>query len=120
MFFLDYLLNRYDPALASNVRKGADGIGWIFQFGMGYTFYLPFALYMAGLLCWSYTVIRLLTMGRLAGYGLGLMFIAGYALLYSNLTLMVVSGCDVADDGSLPARGSRLSCGIRQAGDGHV
>ena len=24
-------------------------------------------------------------MGRLAGYGLGLMFIAGYALLYSNL-----------------------------------
>jgi len=92
MFFLDYLLNRYDPALASNVRKGADGIGWIFQFGMGYTFYLPFALYMAGLLCWSYTVIKLLTMGRLAGYGLGLMFIAGYALLYSNLTLMVVLG----------------------------
>lgn len=92
MFFLDYLLNRYNPALASNVRKAADGIGWIFQFGMGYTFYLPFALYMAGLLCWSYTVIKLLTMGRLAGYGLGLMFIAGYALLYSNLTLMVVLG----------------------------
>ena len=42
--------------------------------------------------CWSYTVIKLLTMGRLAGYGLGLMFIAGYALLYSNLTLMVVLG----------------------------
>ncbi|HMU53586.1 MAG TPA: hypothetical protein PKA61_01200 [Nitrospira sp.] len=92
MLFLDYLLNRYDPVMASNIRKGADGIGWIFQFGMGYTFYLPFALYMAGLLCWSYTVIRLLTMGRLAGYGLGLMFIAGYALLYSNLTLMVVLG----------------------------
>jgi hypothetical protein len=92
MFFLDFLLNRYNPALASNVRKSADGIGWIFQFGMGYTFYLPFALYMAGLLCWSYTVIKLLTMGRLAGYGLGLMFIAGYALLYSNLTLMVVLG----------------------------
>jgi energy-converting hydrogenase Eha subunit A len=31
-------------------------------------------------------------MGRLAGYGIGLMFIAGYALLYSNLTLMVVLG----------------------------
>ena len=92
MFFLDYLLNQYNAALASNVRKAADGIGWIFQFGMGYTFYLPFALYMAGLLCWSYTVIKLLTMGRLAGYGLGLMFIAGYALLYSNLTLMVVLG----------------------------
>ncbi|BCA54339.1 conserved membrane protein of unknown function [Nitrospira sp. KM1] len=92
LFFLDFLLNRYDPALATNIRKGADGIGWIFQFGMGYTFYLPFALYMAGLICWSYTVIKLLTMGRLAGYGLGLMFIAGYALLYSNLTLMVVLG----------------------------
>jgi hypothetical protein len=92
MLVLDYLLNRYNPALAGNVRKAADGIGWIFQFGMGYTFYLPFALYMAGLLCWSYTVIKLLTMGRLAGYGLGLMFIAGYALLYSNLTLMVVLG----------------------------
>jgi hypothetical protein len=47
---------------------------------------------MAGLLAWSYTVIKLLTMGRLAGYGIGLMFIAGYALLYSNLTLMVVLG----------------------------
>lgn len=92
MFFLDYLLSRFDPVLANNVRKGADGIGWIFQFGMGYTFYLPFALYMAGLICWSYTVIKLLTMGRVAGYGLGLMFIAGYALLYSNLTLMVVLG----------------------------
>lgn len=30
--------------------------------------------------------------GRLAGYGVGLMFIAGYALLFSNLTLMVVLG----------------------------
>lgn len=92
MLFLDYILSRFDPVLANNIRKGADGIGWIFQFGMGYTFYLPFALYMTGLLCWSYTVIKLLTMGRLAGYGLGLMFIAGYALLYSNLTLMVVLG----------------------------
>ena len=92
MFFLDYLLSHYNPGVANNVRKAADGIGWIFQFGMGYTFYLPFALYMAGLLCWSYTVIKLLTMGRLAGYALGLMFIAGYALLYSNLTLMVVLG----------------------------
>ena len=31
-------------------------------------------------------------MGRLAGYGVGLMFIAGYALMFSNLTLMVVLG----------------------------
>ena len=60
--------------------------------GMGYTFYLPFAFYVAGLLCWSYTVIRLVTMGRLAGYGLALMFIAGYALLFSSLTLMVILG----------------------------
>lgn len=92
MLFLDYLLKQYDPGLATSIRKAADGIGWIFQFGMGYTFFLPFALYMAGLLCWAYTVIKLLTMGRLAGYGIGLMFIAGYALLYSNLTLMVVLG----------------------------
>ena len=92
MLFLDYLLKRYDPGMAENIRKAADGIGWIFQFGMGYTFFLPFAIYMTGLLCWSYTVIKLLSMGRLAGYGLGLMFIAGYALLYSNLTLMVVLG----------------------------
>jgi hypothetical protein len=92
MLFLDYLLHRYDAGMASNIRKAADGIGWIFQFGMGYTFFLPFAFYLTGLLCWSYTVIKLLNMGRLAGYGLGLMFIAGYALLYSNLTLMVVLG----------------------------
>lgn len=92
MLFIDYLLKGYDPVMAEHIKKGADGIGWIFQFGMGYTFYLPFALYMTGLLCWSYTVIKLLNMGRLAGYGLGLMFIAGYALLYSNLTLMVVLG----------------------------
>ena len=50
------------------------------------------AFYVAGLLCWSYTVIRLVTMGRVAGYGLALMFIAGYALLFSSLTLMVILG----------------------------
>lgn len=92
LIFTDYLLGLYDPTLASSVRQASQGIGWIFQFGMGYTFYLPFAIYMGGLLCWSYTVIKLLTMGRLAGYGIGLMFIAGYALLFSNLTLMVVLG----------------------------
>jgi hypothetical protein len=36
--------------------------------------------------------MKLLMIGRLAGYGIGLMFIAGYALLFSNLTLMVVLG----------------------------
>ena len=92
LIFTDYLLDVYDPALASAVRQAAQGIGWIFQFGMGYTFYLPFALYITGLLCWSYTVIKLLRMGRLAGYGIGLMFIAGYALMFSNLTLMVILG----------------------------
>lgn len=88
----DYLLDIYSPAFASAFRQASQGIGWIFQFGMGYTFYLPFAVYVGGLLCWSYTVVKLLTMGRLAGYGIGLMFIAGYALLFSNLTLMVVLG----------------------------
>lgn len=92
LIFTDYLLDLYDPALVSTVRQASQGIGWIFQFGMGYTFYLPFAMYLGGLLCWSYTVIKLLRMGRLAGYGIGLMFIAGYALLFSNLTLMVILG----------------------------
>jgi hypothetical protein len=88
----DYLLDLYSPAVASAFRQASQGIGWIFQFGMGYTFYLPFAIYVGGLLCWSYTVVKLLMMGRLAGYGIGLMFMAGYALLFSNLTLMVVLG----------------------------
>ncbi len=88
----DYLLDLYNPTAAAAFRQASQGIGWIFQFGMGYTFYLPFAIYVAGLLCWSYTVIKLLMIGRLAGYGIGLMFIAGYALLFSNLTLMVVLG----------------------------
>jgi hypothetical protein len=92
LLFTDYWLDSYDPALASAIRQASQGIGWIFQFGMGYTFYLPFALYIAGLLCWAYTVVKLLMMGRVAGYGLGLMFIAGYALMFSNLTLMVVLG----------------------------
>jgi hypothetical protein len=88
----DYLLDLYSPAFASAFRQASQGIGWIFQFGMGYTFYLPFAIYVGGLLCWSYTVVKLLMTSRLAGYGVGLMFIAGYALLFSNLTLMVVLG----------------------------
>ena len=92
LLFLDYFLGLYDRALAESVRKAGEGIGWIFQMGMGYTFYLPFALYVAGLFCWSYTVIKQISMGRLAGYGLGLMFMAGYALQLSHLTLMVVFG----------------------------
>jgi hypothetical protein len=92
LLFLDYVLTWYDGRLAESVRKAGEGIGWIFQMGMGYTFYLPFALYVAGLLCWAYTVLKLITMGRLAGYGLGLMFMAGYALQLSHLTLMVVFG----------------------------
>jgi hypothetical protein len=92
LIIADYLLDILSPAFAAAFRQASQGIGWIFQFGMGYTFYLPFAVYVAGLLCWSYTVVKLLMMGRLAGYGIGLMFIAGYALLFSNLTLMVILG----------------------------
>ena len=92
LLFMDYLLSLYDPTVADRVRKGGQGIGWIFQMGMGYTFYLPFAVYVAGLLCWGYTVVKLLTIGRMAGIGLGLMFMAGYALQLSHLTLMVVLG----------------------------
>lgn len=92
LLFLDYFLMLIDPAMAREVRKAGEGIGWIFQMGMGYTFYLPFAFYVAGLIAWGYTVIKLVIIGRLAGYGLGLMFMAGYALQLSHLTLMVVLG----------------------------
>lgn len=92
LLFLDYFLVLYDKEVAESVRKAGEGIGWIFQMGMGYTFYLPFALYVAGLLCWGYAVLKQLSMGRLAGYGLGLMFMAGYALQLSHLTLMVALG----------------------------
>ena len=92
LLFVDYFATLYDQSLAEKIRKAGEGIGWIFQMGMGYTFYLPFACYVAGLLCWAYTVLKLVTIGRMAGFGLGLMFIAGYALQLSHLTLMVVLG----------------------------
>jgi hypothetical protein len=92
LLFMDYFLSLWSPQTALEVRKAGEGIGWIFQMGMGYTFYLPFAFYVAGFTCWAYTVIKLVLIGRLAGYGLGLMFMAGYALQLSHLTLMVVLG----------------------------
>lgn len=92
LIFFDYLVYLYDPTLAEDIRKAGQGIGWIFQMGMGYTFYLPFAFYMIGFICWAYTVIKLILIGRLAGYGIGLMFMAGYALQLSHLTLMVMAG----------------------------
>jgi hypothetical protein len=92
LLFVDYLLGLYSPTVAQAVRKAGEGIGWIFQMGMGYTFYLPFACYVAGLLFWAYTVVKLVMQGRPAGYGLGLMFMAGYALQLSHLTLLVVLG----------------------------
>lgn len=92
LLFVDSLAGWYDPALAETLRKAGEGIGWIFQMGMGYTFYLPFALYMVGLLAWSYTVVKLYTQGRYEGIGIGLMFLAGYALQLSHLTLMMLLG----------------------------
>ena len=80
LLVMDGVLEVFDPAAAASLRNGARGIGWIFQMGMGYTFYLPFALYMAGLLFWGYAVMKQVSMGRRAGYGLAFMFIAGYAL----------------------------------------
>ena len=92
LLYIDFFLSLYSSALAEDARQAGQGIGWVFQMGMGYTFYLPFALYLAGFTCWAYTVIKLVVIGRLAGYGLGLMFMAGYALQLSHLTLMVVVG----------------------------
>ena len=82
LLFMDYFLTLWSPEKALEVRKAGEGIGWIFQMGMGYTFYLPFAFYVAGFTCWAYTVIKLVLIGRLAGY----------ALQLSHLTLMVVLG----------------------------
>jgi hypothetical protein len=102
---MDWLLESFDPAMASGFRQASQGIGWIFQMGMGYTFYLPFAFYMAGLLLWAYAVIKQISMGRRAGYGLVLMFIAGYALQLSHLTLFVVLGLLlITNDGRVGAR----------------
>lgn len=92
VLYIDFFLSLYNPELAEDARKAGQGLGWVFQMGMGYTFYLPFALYLAGFTCWAYTVIKLVIIGRLAGYGLGLMFMAGYALQLSHLTMMVVAG----------------------------
>ena len=92
LLYIDFFLSLYSPELAEEARKAGQGIGWVFQMGMGYTFYLPFALYMAGFTCWAYTVVKLVLIGRLAGYGLGLMFMAGYALQLSHLSFMVVVG----------------------------
>jgi len=107
LLVMDGVIEFFDPAMAKNIRQGSQGIGWIFQMGMGYTFYLPFALYLAGLLFWSYAVIKQISMGRRAGYGLALMFIAGYALQLSHLTLFVVVGLLLlVNDGRIDARES--------------
>src|SRR5881296_941616 len=107
LLVMDGVLEFFDPAMARDVRQASQGIGWIFQMGMGYTFYLPFALYVAGLLFWSYTVIKQISMGRRAGYGLVLMFIAGYALQLSHLSLFVVVGLLlIVNDGRIDARES--------------
>lgn len=123
LLFVDSLADWYDPALAGSLRKAGEAIGWIFQMGMGYTFYLPFALYMVGLLAWSYTVIKLVTMDRYEGIGIGLMFMAGYALNLSHLSLMVVLGMilltlerqRVASETAAPAAEPRLAEDRRSA-----
>jgi len=115
LLFMDYFLSLWDPKMALEVRKAGEGIGWIFQMGMGYTFYLPFAFYVAGFTCWAYTVIKLVLIGRLAGYGLGLMFMAGYALQLSHLTLMVVLGLmllNIDKKGSLGKLKKQVSDGM--------
>jgi hypothetical protein len=50
LLLMDSVLELVDPEAARSVRQSSQGIGWIFQMGMGYTFYLPFAFYVAGLL----------------------------------------------------------------------
>jgi len=115
LLFMDFFLTLWSPETALEVRKAGEGIGWIFQMGMGYTFYLPFAFYVAGFTCWAYTVIKLVIIGRLAGYGLGLIFMAGYALQLSHLTLMVVLGLmllNIDKRGSLGKLRKKLQDGL--------
>ena len=115
LLFMDFFLSWWDPQMALEVRKAGEGVGWVFQMGMGYTFYLPFAFYVAGFTCWAYTVIKLVLIGRLAGYGLGLMFMAGYALQLSHLTLMVVLGLmllNIDKRGSLGRLKKKVTDGI--------
>ena len=115
LLFMDFFLSLWDPKMALEVRKAGEGIGWIFQMGMGYTFYLPFAFYVIGFTCWAYTVVKLVLIGRLAGYGLGLMFMAGYALQLSHLTLMVVLGLmlmNIDKRGSLGRLKKKVSDGM--------
>ena len=38
----DYVLDLYNPTLASAIRQASQGIGWIFQFGMGVYLLPPF------------------------------------------------------------------------------
>lgn len=120
LLVMDGILEIFNPAAARSLRQGSQGIGWIFQMGMGYTFYLPFALYVAGLLFWVYAVFKQISMGRRAGYGLALMFIAGYALQLSHLTLFVVLGLLlIANDGRIEARESaaqRFPVGLEPSG----
>jgi hypothetical protein len=92
LLFVDSVAAWFDRAWAENLRKAGEAIGWIFQMGMGYTFYLPFALYVMGFLAWSFTVTKLVAMDRYEGYGIGLMFMAGYALNLTHLSMMVVLG----------------------------
>ena len=49
LLYIDFFLGLYSPMLVEDVRRAGQGIGWVFQMGMGYTFYLPFALYHGGL-----------------------------------------------------------------------
>jgi hypothetical protein len=56
-------------------------------------------------LFWAYAVVKQVSMGRRAGYGLAFMFIAGYALQLSHQTLFVVTGLLLlANDGRVEAR----------------
>lgn len=54
---------------------------------LGFTLFLPYPLYALAIWLFSFTLIKLISQGRFAGYGLAFIFIAGYAfwLSYHNL-----------------------------------
>ena len=92
MLFLDYFLGSIQPALAVIYSQSGGGHRLDLPDGMGYTFYLPFALYVAGLLCWCYTVIKLLTHGTTGGLRTRTHVYGRLCASCPDLTLMVVLG----------------------------
>ncbi|MFQ5816242.1 MAG: hypothetical protein ACE5G7_07075 [Candidatus Hydrothermarchaeaceae archaeon] len=70
------------------IRAGRDFSLW----SVGFTLYLPYQIYAIALLLFSSAIIRLLSRGRSAGYGLAFLFIAGYTFQLTYQQLLLILG----------------------------